>query len=96
EDMVATLNALGNHLTLEDFAHHEANDFDPVASTYRDLEVSELPPNGQGIAALIILNILQCFDLAKLDPNGPERLHLEMEAARLGYACRDAFIADPA
>lgn len=96
EDMVATLNALGNHLTLDDFAHHEANDFDPVASVYRDLEVAELPPNGQGIAALIILNILKCFDLGKLDPNGPERLHLEMEAARLGYACRDAFIADPA
>jgi gamma-glutamyltranspeptidase/glutathione hydrolase len=96
EDMVSTLAAFGSHLTLEDFASHTADDFDPVASAYRDLDIWELPPNGQGVAALIILNILKRFDLAKLDPNGPERLHLEMEASRLGYACRDAFIADPA
>ncbi len=96
EDMITTLRAHGSHLTLDDFAAMEATDFAPVSADYRGLDIWELPPNGQGIAALIITNILKQFDLAHLDPNGPERLHLEMEASRLGYACRDAFISDPA
>ncbi|WP_152982081.1 gamma-glutamyltransferase family protein [Prosthecomicrobium hirschii] len=95
-DIVATLAARGGLLTLEDFARAEATPVVPVVSAYRDLEIAELPPNGQGITALILLNILKRFDLAGLDPNGPERLHLEIEASRLAYACRDAFIADPA
>lgn len=96
EDMVATLRANGSLLTLDDFAAMEATDFAPVSAGYRGLDIWELPPNGQGIAALIITNILKQFDLARLDPNGPQRLHLEMEASRLAYACRDAFISDPA
>jgi gamma-glutamyltranspeptidase/glutathione hydrolase len=54
----------------------------------------EIPPNGQGITALILLNILENFDLAALDPSGPERFHLVLEAARLAYAVRDTHIAD--
>ena len=96
EDMVATLQARGSLMTLDDFAANEATDFAPVSASYRGLDIWELPPNGQGIAALIITNILKQFDLGSLDPNGPERLHLEMEASRLAYACRDAFISDPA
>jgi len=96
EDMVATLRAAGSLLTLDDFAAMEATEFSPVSAAYRGHQLWELPPNGQGIAALIIANILKQFDLARLDPNGAERLHLEMEASRLAYACRDAFIADPA
>ena len=96
EDMVATLREHGSLLTLDDFAAAEADLFDPVATDYRGLSIAELPPNGQGITALIIANILKRFELGSLDPLGAERFHLEMEAARLGYACRDAFIADPA
>jgi len=55
-----------------------------------------VPPNGQGIVVLLMLNILQGFNLAALDPAGPERFHLQMEAARLAYAMRDRLIADPA
>lgn len=95
-NMLATLKARGSLLTEEDFALHETTPVVPVTTVYRDLEVAELPPNGQGITALILLNILKRFELSGLDPNGPDRLHLEMEAARLAYACRDAFIADPA
>lgn len=95
EDMVATLAAKGGLLTTDDFAAARADDFVPVSAGYRDWELAELPPNGQGIIALIITNILKQFDIARLDPNGPERLHLEIEAARLAYACRDAYLADP-
>ena len=55
-----------------------------------------MPPNGQGLTALVMLNILETFDLASLEPLGPERFHLMLEAARMAYAVRDTHIADPA
>src|SRR5262249_28577963 len=55
-----------------------------------------LPPNTQGLTALVLLNILERFDLAALDPLGPDRFHLALEAARLAYAVRDTHVADPA
>jgi hypothetical protein len=57
--------------------------------------VIELPPNTQGVVALLLLNMLERFDLAGLDPIGPERFHLALEAARLALAVRDAEVADP-
>ncbi|MEZ5839182.1 MAG: gamma-glutamyltransferase [Hyphomicrobiales bacterium] len=96
EDIVATVQARGGLLSLDDMATMTVTPVDPVTRRYRDLEIAELPPNGQGITALIQLGILENFDMAALDPMGPERLHLEIEAARLAYACRDAHIADPA
>ena len=95
-DIVATVRARGGHLDLDDLARAEATAVTPVTTIYRDMEIAEIPPNGQGIAALVALNILKRFDLAGLDPNGAERFHLEFEAARLAYAVRDAFVADPA
>jgi gamma-glutamyltranspeptidase/glutathione hydrolase len=68
----------------------------PIATNYRGLDLVEIPPNGQGVTAQIMLNILENFDLAKLDPLGPERFHLVLEAARLGFAVRDTHIAEPA
>jgi gamma-glutamyltranspeptidase/glutathione hydrolase len=96
EDIVATLKPRGSFLTPEDFARHRGEVAEPIASNYRGLDVVELPPNGQGLAALVLLNILERFDLSALDPNGAERLHIELEAARLAYAVRDTHIADPA
>ena len=66
----------------------------PISTTYRDLEIVELPPNGQGMIALVMLNILENFDVRSLDPRGPERFHLVLEAARLAYAVRDTHLAD--
>ena len=68
---------------------------EPLSGTYRDHELVELPPNGQGATALLILAMLQKFDLASLDPLGAARAHLEAEAAKLAYDARDRFIADP-
>ncbi|PYB71711.1 gamma-glutamyltransferase [Rhizobium wuzhouense] len=95
EDMVAHLNAHGGLHTLEDFAAAKGEYVSPVTTTFRGRTIHECPPNGQGIIALLILNILACFD-TKLAPASPDRLHLEIEATRLAYAARDAWIADPA
>jgi gamma-glutamyltranspeptidase/glutathione hydrolase len=94
-EIVATLAARGSWLTREDFADHRGEEVTPIASNYRGLDVVELPPNGQGLVALVLLNILESFDLASLDPHGPERLHIALEAARMAFAVRDTHVADP-
>src|SRR5262252_2138673 len=96
DDIVATLGPRGSFLTREDFARHRGDVVEPVSSNYRGLDVVELPPNNQGVAALVLLNILERFDLAALEPGGAERLHIQLEAARLAYAVRDTHVADPA
>ena len=95
EDMVGYLQDIGGTHTLEDFASNTADYVDPIASSYAGRDVVEIPPNGQGIAALMILKILAGFDLSALDPVGADRLHLETEAARLASAARNRFVADP-
>lgn len=94
EDMARTAAARGSFLKPEDFARHQGEAATPIASNYRGLDLVELPPNGQGLTALIMLNILENFDLKSLDPTGPERFHLVLEAARLAYAVRDTHLAD--
>lgn len=96
EDIVATLKAHGSLMTLDDFAAHRGELVTPITSTYRGKTVAEIPPNGQGLTALVILNILENFDLPSLAPLSPARFHLELEATRLGYAMRDAFIGEAA
>ena len=95
EDMVATLAARGSFLTLADFASHHGEQVTPISTNYRGLDLLEIPPNGQGITALVLLNIRENFDLAALDPTGPDRFHLALEAARLAFAVRDSHVAEP-
>ncbi len=95
EDMVAYLNSRGGTHTLDDFAATACDYVTPISTTYGDAEVLQIPPNGQGITALLMFNILSGFDLASLDPVGVERFHLETEATRLAYEVRDTFVADP-
>ncbi len=95
EDMVASLKAAGGSHTLEDFAATACAYTDPVSGSYRDHDLVEHPPNGQGATAILMLNILSHFDLPSLDPLGAARAHLEAEATRLAYDARDRFIADP-
>ncbi len=94
EDMVSYLNALGGLHTLQDFAAARGDYVTPVTTEFQGYTIHECPPNGQGIIALLILNILSRFE-AEGDPQSPDRLHLEIEATRLAYAARDAWIADP-
>ena len=96
EDIATTVKAAGGTLTADDLARHHGDEMTPISTNYRGLDVVELPPNGQGLTALVLLNILETFDLARLDPLGPQRYHLMLEAARLAFGVRDAHIADPA
>jgi gamma-glutamyltranspeptidase/glutathione hydrolase len=95
QDMVTTLEAMGSVLTLEDFANHRGEAPTPISTNYRGIDLVEIPPNTQGLTALVTLNILENFDMAALEPLGPERFHLMLEAARMGYAVRDTHIAEP-
>jgi gamma-glutamyltranspeptidase/glutathione hydrolase len=95
-DIAATIAARGSFLTPEDIANHRGDAVEPISVNYRGLDLLEIPPNGQGLTALVMLNILENFDLAALDPLGPERFHLVLEAARLAFAVRNTHIADPA
>ena len=94
EDIVSRLRALGGLHTLQDFAATEGNYTEPVSTEYRGYRVHQMPPNNQGLTALLMLNILSGFDLAGLDPVGAKRLHLEIEAGRLAYRERDSLIGD--
>jgi len=96
DDMVQTVATRGSFLTADDFARHRGDVVEPISTRYRGLDLVEIPPNGQGLTALVMLNILENFNLASLDPLGPERFHLVLEAARLGFAVRDTHIADQA
>ena len=96
EDMVGSLRALGGLHSLEDFAAARAEPCEPVLGGYRDVEIAELPPNGQGATALLIARLLESFEIARLDPFGAMRAHLEAEATKLAYDARNRFIGDPA
>ena len=95
-DIAATVQAAGGLLAAEDLARHKGDVVEPISTNYRGLDVVELPPNGQGLTALVLLNILEQFDLKSLDPMGAERLHFALEAARLAFGVRDTHVADAA
>lgn len=94
EDIVSCLRAQGGLHTLEDFAEARGDYVTPVSTLYHGYEIHQMPPNNQGLTALLMLNVLSGFELGGLDPLGAERLHLEVEAGRLAYRDRDRFIAD--
>jgi gamma-glutamyltranspeptidase / glutathione hydrolase len=92
----AFMRANGGFLRKADFEKHTSTWVEPVSTNYRGYDVFELPPNGQGIAALQILNILEGFDLRALGRNSPETLHAMIEAKKIAWADRAKFYADPA
>jgi gamma-glutamyltranspeptidase/glutathione hydrolase len=94
-DVVGRLRELGGVQTEEDFAAQDAEWVEPIRTTYRGFDVWECPPNGQGLAALLILNQLSGFDLGPGLP-AAERVHLHAEATKQAYHNRDLLVADPA
>lgn len=87
--------ANGGYFSMKDFADHTSDWIDPVATNYRGYDVWELPPNGQGIAALEMLNVIEGYDVAEMGHNSAELLHLFVEAKKLAFADRAKFYADP-
>jgi gamma-glutamyltranspeptidase / glutathione hydrolase len=85
----------GGFLRKADFEKHTSAWVDPVSTNYRGYDVFELPPNGQGIATLQILNILEGFDLKSMGRNSAETLHAMIEAKKIAWADRAKFYADP-
>ena len=84
----------GGFLSVDDLKNYEPEWINPVSSDYRGFDVWELPPNGQGIAALQILNILEQYDIANMGHNSAEYIHLFTEAKKLAYEDRAKYYAD--
>jgi gamma-glutamyltranspeptidase/glutathione hydrolase len=91
-----TSQALGGYLTLHDLAEHTSDWVDPISTNYRGYDVWQLPPNGQGLAVLEMLNLLELHDVKALGAGSAEYLHLLLEAKKLAFADRARFYADPA
>jgi gamma-glutamyltranspeptidase/glutathione hydrolase len=85
----------GGLLSVEDFKDHTTTWVEPISTDYRGYTVYELPPNGQGITALEMLNILEGYDISSLGHQGPEYVHLLIEAKKYSFRDRDNLIADP-
>jgi gamma-glutamyltranspeptidase/glutathione hydrolase len=95
EAIAQVVEEAGGCLTVEDLASHHSTWEKPVSTAYRNVRVWECPPNGQGLATLLALNILEGFDLAAFDSLSTQRLHLQIEAMRLAFADARWYIADP-
>ena len=95
EAIVKYSQSAGGLFSLSDFTEHTSNFIDPVSTNYRGYDVWELPPNGQGIAVLQMLNLLEPYDLKKMGPLSAEALHLMIEAKKLAYEDRAKYYADP-
>jgi gamma-glutamyltranspeptidase/glutathione hydrolase len=96
EAIARTVQEAGGCLEISDLAAHHSTWDAPISVTYRGIRVWECPPNGQGLTALLALNILEGFDLAAMDALSAARLHLEIEAMRLAFADTRWYVADPA
>lgn len=90
-----TIQDAGGVLTEADLANHRSTWDTPISTSYRGIRIWECPPNGQGLAALIALNILEGFEISASEPLSSDRLHLVIEALRLAFADANWFVADP-
>lgn len=96
KEIVRYAQATGGFLTMPDFENHRSTWMEPIHTNYRGYEVYQCPPNGQGVAVLLMLNILENFDLRAMEPNSAELLHLLIETKKLAYAELGPYVSDPA
>jgi gamma-glutamyltranspeptidase / glutathione hydrolase len=85
----------GGYITEKDFAAHTSTWVEPISASYKGYEAWEIPPNGQGIAALIALNILEGLDVEEHERDTPDSFHLQIEAMKLGFIDAHRYVADP-
>lgn len=95
ESIARYAEATGGYLSYDDLASHEPQWVDPISVTYRGYDIWEIPPNGQGIVALIALGILEGFDMPSMGRASAEELHVVIEGLRLAFADAYSFVADP-
>lgn len=95
-EMAATVQAGGGFLSEEDLASVQADWVEPISASYAGHDVLQIPPNGQGITALILLRLLERLGCGSLDADSVERRHMQIEAGRLAYSVRDHMVADAA
>lgn len=94
--MIAAFSAeCGAAMTEADLAAHQADWVEPISTNFRGYDVHEIPPNGQGLTALLALNIIEHLPYNETAPNSAERMHLEVEAMRVAFADLFAHVADP-
>ncbi len=90
------IQAAGGVMTEQDLAAHESSWVEPISTSYRGAQIWECPPNGQGLATLLALNLLEGFELKGMDPLGADRMHLLIESMRVAFADTNWYVADPA
>lgn len=95
EAIVATIQAAGGVMSLEDLAGHRSTWVEPISTIYRGLELVELPPNTHGVTALEMVNIIEGYEITELGWGSAELLHLMVETKKLAFADRDRYVGDP-
>ncbi|WP_434722437.1 gamma-glutamyltransferase family protein [Mesorhizobium sp. RIZ17] len=96
QEIARTIQAKGGALTHADLAQVSVDWVRPISTTFGGLDILELPPNGQGITALVLLRVLEALDVRSHPPSSSGRYHIEIEAARLAYSVRDRLLGDQA
>jgi len=95
DQIARAIQAAGGVMTADDIGEHRGDWVDPVSTRYRALEVATMPPNSQGITALIALNVLSTLDWAMGAPLSADRLHAQIEAVKVAWSERDRCVTDP-
>jgi gamma-glutamyltranspeptidase/glutathione hydrolase len=95
QSILKTSRRLGGSMSAADLAEYKSEWVDPISTKYRGWDVYELPPNGQGMAALSMLNIMERFEIGRWDPLSTDALHHKIEAQKLAYADLQRYLGDP-
>jgi gamma-glutamyltranspeptidase/glutathione hydrolase len=95
EEIVRSMREAGGLMELDDLARYRGEWVEPISTDYRGVRLHEIPPNGQGITALMALNILEGLPIGGMEPTGAERVHAFAEAFKLAGAERDTYVSDP-